>query len=138
MIRMRSLAGLLIATSLVAAPAAAQQFYKWKDASGATHYSDRLPDKASAKTVNVKHPHNSVPTQAAPIATTGKALDDAEAAYRRRSCLAARANLNILKGQGAVVDGKSVATANVLTTQRRAVARDEALANIDKFCEPEG
>ena len=134
--RILSLASLFVITSAVALPVAAQQFYKWKDASGATHYSDHPPEKGQAKTVTVKNPDGTVPAPAASTANAGQVLDDAETAQRRRSCLAAKANLNILQGEGAVVEGKDVATANVLTMQRRTAARDEAVANIDKFCGP--
>jgi uncharacterized protein DUF4124 len=126
---------LLVITCATALPATAQQFYKWKDASGATHYSDHPPEKGQAKTVTVKNPDGTTPAPA-PIATSGQAIDDAETAQRRRSCLTAKANLNILQGEGTVVDGKDVTTANVLTMQRRTAARDEAAANIDKYCGP--
>jgi hypothetical protein len=134
--RILSLASLLVITSAVALPVAAQQFYKWKDATGATHYSDHPPETGQAKTVTVKNADGTVPAPAASIANPGKALDDAEAAQRRRSCLTAKANLNILQGEGAVVEGKDVTTANVLTMQRRTAARDEAIANIGKYCGP--
>jgi hypothetical protein len=124
--------GLLIGT------ASAQQFYKWTDASGATHYADHPPEKGKASTVTVKSANGAVPPPQLQGETpdTAKRLDDAEAASRRRSCLTAQNNLKILQGEGAILDGESIGQATTLNAQRRVAAKEKALNDIDKNCGP--
>jgi hypothetical protein len=115
----------------------AQQFYKWTDAAGVTHYTDHPPENIKAKTVDVKDASGKVPPPPAlPGSTpdTAKALDDAEAASRRRSCLTSQNNLKILQGADTVVDTHTEGRPSALTIERRRTATEQALKDIDTYC----
>lgn len=115
----------------------AQQVYKWVDAAGTTHYTDQPPPKGAAKTLQLKGaPGAPLAAQPANAPDNSKVLDDAEVANRRRNCFTAQNNIKILQEEGAVLDGSDINTARPLDAQRRAKAKDDAMANIDKYCGP--
>lgn len=115
----------------------AQQVYKWVDAAGTTHYTDHPPEKGTAKTLVLKGaPGAPLPVQPTASTDDKKVLDDAEVANRRRNCFTAQNNIKILQEEGAVLDGSDINTARPLDAQRRAKAKDDAMANIDKYCGP--
>jgi hypothetical protein len=95
---MQPLAALAFATALLfaTAPAGAQQIYKWKDAKGVTHYSEKPPAQGGYST------HDSVQdpagAPAAPVAagTPEAAASPAPAADDSR-CDTARRNLAALQ-----------------------------------------
>lgn len=122
--------------ALAGGQAFAQQYYKWTDASGVTHYTDHPPENIKAKTVDVKDANGKVPPPVLPGATpdSAKALDDAEAASRLRSCLTSQNNLKILQGANAVVDTHTDGRPTALTIEHRKAAQEQALKNIDTYC----
>ena len=106
----------------VAGFAHAGEVYKWKDANGATHYSQKPPAKGDFTVVKVnKAPtpaatpasaanHAAAPAQASATASASGSTQDA-------GCERARKNLAILNGSGAVQvdsdrDGKPDKTLN--------------------------
>lgn len=92
---MRQLPALALAAVLAAgalAPAAAQTVYKWKDARGVTHYSEKPPASGSYSTQEaVRDPV----AQATPTASAERSGPDPR-------CTTARNNLATLQGDNAV------------------------------------
>ncbi|MFP7722498.1 DUF4124 domain-containing protein [Lysobacter sp. A3-1-A15] len=117
-------AGLLLA--LAAAPALSGEVYKWKDAQGVTHYADAPPAGGNFESRDIRHR----PGMPAPA----KAVSEAPAADSQ--CAIARANLEMLAGEGAVGmdsdgDGKPDAA---LSAEQRAAQRNLAEAAIRASC----
>lgn len=118
-----------------------QQYYRWKDASGATHYSDTPPSDGRASRVAVD---GRVQPSAAPAATssTGSvggtehtaALDKAEASAVERNCRHAKANLAALQGNTMVVDSTDIAKARRMGAEDIAKARVAADADVRTYC----
>ena len=92
---MRLLPTLALAAVLASgiAPAAAQTVYKWKDARGVTHYSERPPASGDYST------RDEVRDPVAAAATPGEASRQSGPDPR---CTTARNNLATLQGQNAV------------------------------------
>jgi hypothetical protein len=146
---------LLLVAGLVAHDASAQakqDFYRWKDASGVTHYSETPPPQQQASRVSVDGrapaaPPSSIPTvkSQAPATATGqqKQPDDgrlatAEAAARQRNCTRSRANLQTLGGKAMVVDGTDASVARRLTPDELASSKRVAQADVDTYCDGAG
>lgn len=117
-----------------------QPYYRWKDASGATHYSDTPPPggKASRVTVDGRVPSSpgSTPATASSTHVSGDttALDKAEAAAVDRNCSKAKANLVTLQGSAMVVDGADVTRARRMSPADIATARASAEADVRTYC----
>ncbi len=94
---MRQIPAFALAAILAAgiAPAAAQTVYKWKDARGVTHYSERPPASGGYSTQDVVRDPVAAADTAAPGAGSGQAGPDPR-------CTTARSNLATLQGQTAV------------------------------------
>ena len=106
----------LLATSLLALPAAAQELYQWKDANGVTHYSDTPPPSGAEH--SVRYISNTGAASRASSAST-----DEETSGESEACLAARNNLAMLKSDGPVgqdTDGDGVADTELDAAQRHA------------------
>lgn len=106
----------LLATGLVALPAAAQELYQWKDANGVTHYSDTPPPAGAEHSVRYIS-HNGAASRAASPEAEEATSGESEA------CLAARNNLAMLKSDGPVgedTDGDGVADSELDAAQRSA------------------
>lgn len=104
----------VLATGLLALPAAAQELYQWKDANGVTHYSDTPPPAGSEHSVRYIR-QNGAATSASSSVEEGPAESDA--------CLAARNNLEMLRGEGPVgedTDGDGIADNELDASQREA------------------
>ena len=116
-------AGLLVA--LVAAPALAGEVYKWKDAQGVTHYSDAPPAGSNYESREIRHRPGMPASPAAAQAPTRES----------RQCSIARANLEMLAGDGPVgldSDGDGQPDGNLDAEQRaaqRTLAEAAILAN---------
>lgn len=83
--------------ALVAASASAQQMYKWKDARGVTHYSEKPPANGKYST----HDQVRDPQVQASSASSAPASSPATASADPR-CASARNNLAALQGEAAV------------------------------------
>lgn len=136
------LACLLVAAVALGAHAQSATYYRWKDASGATHYGDKPPAGAKADTVNV----NAGQGKAAPAATAANAgaspsapagaLAAADAAAKGRNCDAAKHNLSIVGGGGMLVDSSDPAHAKRLSAEQMEQARKAAQKDVTAYCGP--
>ena len=132
----------MVAFSLWAGVSAGQEVYKWKDASGVTHYDQQPPAKVKASRLQLKNdpaaPLQPVPASAA---SSGVALSAAETAYRRTACDTARRNLQALLTQGVVVQNGTVTqpadpnTAQALNDKQRIEAKSVQEALVRDNCE---
>lgn len=87
-----------------AAPASAQQVYKWKDARGVTHYGERPPASGNYSTVDaVKDPGaDTGATSATAASGDGATAAAAPSTAPDPRCNTARANLAALQGNDPV------------------------------------
>lgn len=118
---------------------AAPQYYKWKDADGAVHYSDAPPANGKADRVSVHGVHQpaapaSGRSQPASAASVG-ALDKAEANYRKQSCLAAKNDLDTLRSGRLVVQGDDPSSATRMSEADREVAMKAAQSRVEQYCD---
>ena len=138
----RATTGLVVALSLWAGASAAQQVYKWKDASGVTHYDQQPPANVKASRLQLKN-DPAAPLAPAPAATAGSAatLSAADAAYRRTACDTARRNLQALLTNGVVVQNGTVTqpadpnTAQALNDKQRVEAKSVQEGLVRDTCE---
>jgi hypothetical protein len=142
----RRIAWCLCAAACVAGAVHAQSgqsYYRWKDASGATHYSDTPPPggKANRVTVDERTPATPSATAALPAgaSSTGlgsntAALDRAEAAAVERNCSKAKGNLATLQGSAMIVDGADLTKARRMSPDELTAARASAEADVRTYC----
>lgn len=122
---MRALSRLTALLLLASATASAGTVYKWKDANGVTHYSEKPPagQKYEAREVQARDP---VPRETAAAPAENKACTDA------------RGNLTLLNGSGKVMqdtDGDGKAD-TALTEAQRSAQKTLAEAAIQAYCTP--
>lgn len=106
----------LLALALLAAPAAAQELYQWKDANGVTHYSDTPPPAGAEH--SVRHIGQTGTAGRATGAEAGKPAEPGSEA-----CTAAKSNLELLSGDepvGEDTDGDGVVDRQLDPEQRQA------------------
>ena len=125
---MRAPIFLLAAALVLCGPVAAQQVYKWKDANGATHYSDSPP----ARGAYTRRATVADPVQAAAAPATG---EPAAAVPNDPRCDTARRNIAALTGSETVRrdtddDGKGD---RVLTPAERASHLEIARATLKAY-----
>lgn len=132
-----ALTGVLLAFST---PLLAQKnFYKWKDASGTTHYSATPPPKVKASTVRISSDAGS-PAQATSAPAVASSTGDDEALrlanedYRKRACAAARGDVATARSGVMLVDGKDPSHSHSLTEEERTKAAAAAQARVNQFC----
>lgn len=120
---------------------AAQQVYKWKDASGVTHYDQQPPTNVKASRLQLKN-DPAAPLAPAPASTASAAnLSAADAAYRRTACDTARRNLQALLTNGVVVQNGTVTqpadpnTAQALNDKQRVEAKSVQEGLVRDNCE---
>ncbi len=128
----RLLPVLLLPAMLLSAPLAAQQVYKWKDASGTTHFTSEPPPKGQQYEAREVDHHEATPPPADAGTDAGAARPRAE----DPGCVTARTNLALLAGTGPLStdtdgDGKPD---KVLTDADRTRQRNLAQAIIDAKC----
>lgn len=139
---LRAMAG-FGALSLVVATCHAQTFYKWKDASGATHYSDSPPATGNATKVAVRTgvsaeagksdrpaPAASTPAPASP----SPELLEAEAQYQKQSCEAARRDVAAVQSGAMLVDNGDPSQAKRLDESQRQDALAAAQDRVKQYC----
>jgi hypothetical protein len=141
--RMPLLVVALVIAAVLVAPTYAQTgtYYRWKDASGVTHYGDAPPAEGKATPVKVKGSMtstSSVPAEASaaasqpagqPAAAAPPAVAVAEKAARARNCDSAKANLKTLSGSAMLVDSSDPSSAKRMTPEQ--VETAQRVANID-------
>lgn len=129
------------ALPLVLAAAHAQTFYKWKDASGATHYSDTPPPKGNAAKLKVRGsveaqsaPEPAQASSARPAAGPSPELREAEARYQEQSCAAARRDVASVQGGKMLVNSSDPTQAKRLDASQRQDALAAAQDRVKQFC----
>lgn len=115
-----------LALLVVSTAAGATNLYKWKDANGVTHYSEKPPE-------GQRYDTRRIDTRAgvAPPETAAAKAESTE-------CTTARKNLEVLGGSGPVMqdlngDGKPDAT---LDEGQRAAQKNLADAGVKAYCTP--
>lgn len=130
-----TLAWVLGCTVCTTSFAQSMAYYKWKDASGAMHYSATPPPHAKAEVLHVRASSTvsdiPAPASSAPVANP---LGQAEATYRRQSCAAAKNDVEILGKGTLVVAGSDPSTATRMDSTQRDAALLKAKARISQFC----
>ncbi|HET6433060.1 DUF4124 domain-containing protein [Dyella sp.] len=138
------MAGAVLAAGL-APVLQAQTYYKWKDASGATHYSDTPPPKGQASAVRVRAGEataavpDATPAPASSAEATGSSgespeLKAAEAKYRQEACTAAKGDVAAAQGGAMLLNGKDLTTARRLSADERAAALAAAQKRVQQSC----
>ncbi len=121
----------------------AQTFYKWKDASGATHYSDSPPATGSATKVAVRAGVSAeagkidrpAPAASAPApASPSPELLEAEARYQKQSCEAARRDVAAVQSGAMLVDNGDPSQAKRLDESQRQDALAAAQDRVKQYC----
>jgi hypothetical protein len=127
---MRLLAASLVLALLAAAgPASAQQYYKWKDANGVTHYTKTPPPEGTqSDRVAVQAAPTGAGTPPADAAAAGTA--GAGATTVTAACEQARSNVNVLETNTFVTmdkngDGKPERLTAEEQAAQLALARDQ-------------
>lgn len=118
----------LVMAVCAAGPLAAEQIYKWKDASGATVFSKTPPPEGEqAEQLTLRQPP---PAPAPPE-------EDAAgpAAERAAACTAARTNLETLRNNPVVEVQQEDGTRRTLGTEEREVMRSAEEKRVEMFCD---
>jgi len=130
----------VLALLLLAPLASAQGVYKWTDAHGTVHYSETPPPQGTpfkrlTPSGGEQTPPPPPPTQSSDTPQTrepGAPMADTPE-NRAKLCTSLKANLDLLKGKGAVVmekDGKPVA----LDEAQRNQQIDDAQKQYQQYC----
>ncbi|MGC1550209.1 MAG: DUF4124 domain-containing protein [Rhodanobacter sp.] len=132
---------LLVSTCFISGSLHAQAYYKWTDAQGVTHYSEKPPATESAQKLPLPS-DKSAPLSAEPSAATStKELKTAEDHYSAQACQAARNELSILSNDALIVDAGSVANPvdpngmRKLSSEQRDAAKLDADQRAKQFCD---
>ena len=137
MIRGRLVIGCLVTCLSLAAVAQDGAYYKWTDAAGTVHFSATPPPGRKAETVVVKEAAGGQPAPAQPLPPSQPTadLERVQAAYRQRSCVAARNDLKVLEQHRMVVSGDRPDAATKINAEQREQAKVRARQRISQFCE---
>ncbi|MBP1472874.1 DUF4124 domain-containing protein [Frateuria sp. MAH-13] len=137
MARGRLLAGCIAACMCLAAAAQDGTYYKWTDASGTVHFSASPPPGKKAETLKLagQGGEQAAPAPAASTAEPTPQLEEAQAAYRKQACDAARDDLAVLEKNRMVVSGNSPDAATKLDAEQRSQAKLRTRQRINQFCE---
>lgn len=135
--RGKLLAGCIAACMCLAATAQDGTYYKWTDASGTVHFSASPPPghKAETLTLEGQGSEQAAPAPPASVAEPTPQLEEAQAAYRKQACDAARNDLAVLEKNRMVVSGDSPDAATKLDAEQRNQAKLRARQRITQFCE---
>jgi hypothetical protein len=126
----------LVIALLLLAPAVAAQVYKWTDAHGIVHYSETPPPQGTAYT-RITTTGSEQPVAARPPAENDRSPPGDEPATapvvdtpanRVKLCSSLKANLDLLKGKGAVLmeqGGKQVALDDAQRSEQTAQAEKQ-------------
>jgi Domain of unknown function (DUF4124) len=130
----------LVLALLLLAPMASAQVYKWTDAHGTVHYSETPPPQGTPfKRITPTGGEQTPPPPPAQREDTTETREPGAAPMadtpenRAKLCESLKANLDLLKGKGAVVmekDGKPVALDDTQRTQQI----DDAQKQYQQYC----
>ncbi|UGB39088.1 DUF4124 domain-containing protein [Frateuria soli] len=137
MVHVRLLAGCIATCLCLAATAQDGTYYKWTDASGTVHFSATPPSGQKAQTLKLEGAagEQAAPAPPAPAVEPTPQLEEAQGAYRKRACEAARNDLAVLEKNRMVVSGSSPDAATKLDAEQRNQAKLRAKQRITQFCE---
>lgn len=160
--KMTSTLAAFFAALLMASTTAAEQFYKWTDDQGATHYTAEPPPasagKASEVKVRTKLPSGSKPAQSGTksVPTSAASGDTGKTAGKQddkagtkpapandskgpdeysEQCKALKANLQAMEEHGRVKETDSAGEVRVLSDEEKQKRMDETQRQIKAFCE---
>lgn len=131
-----SLAISLLATLLAATPVHAEKFYKWQDADGVWHYSNKPPkdQPAEALTVRAKGATQS-DEERAEQARKAKARSGVPVATAEQ-CEKLRANLKLLDTEvGVRVDRNADGVPEEISMEEQRAEAEKARNQIERFCD---
>lgn len=133
----RLLAGFIAACLCLTATAQDGTYYKWTDASGTVHFSATPPPGHKAQPLKLEGAGGEQVAPAPPesVADPTPQLEEAQAAYRKHACDAARNDLSVLEKNRMVVSGSSPDAATKLDAEQRNQAKLRARQRITQFCE---
>jgi len=154
---MLSLHAALLGAALVASPVMANQFYKWTDEQGVTHYSEEPPPQAAKNAAEVKVQTRTPSGAAAAVEglqkqreAAAKAMTDAakdkktsagtppakadKSQYAER-CKQLRANLETMESHGRVSETDEKGEKRALPDEEKNKRMDETKRQIKAFCE---
>ena len=137
MARGRALVGFIAACMCLAATAQDGTYYKWTDAGGTVHFSASPPPGRKAETLKLEGQggEQAAPAPPAPVVEPTPQLEEAQAAYRKQACEAARNDLAVLEKNRMVVSGDSPDAATKLDAEQRNQAKLRTRHRITQFCE---
>jgi hypothetical protein len=120
--------GLGLALALASTAAGAANLYKWKDASGVTHYSEKPPEGGRYESRRIDQQAGVAPASSAATSTTAESTE----------CVTARKNLEVLAGSAPVMqdtdgDGKPD---TALDDTQRVSQKNLADAAVKAYCSP--
>ncbi|WP_156804291.1 DUF4124 domain-containing protein [Rhodanobacter fulvus] len=118
-----------------------QEIYKWKDAAGTVHYSEKAPPDGVKNTRMTLSGHvddnSSELPPSSPLPTTAEAkaaLDLASKKQEEHLCTVAKQNLELLNSDAMIASDSDLDSATQLLDEQRATKRSEAQAQIARYC----
>ena len=108
-----------------------QTVYKWNDAQGRLHYTQRPPAGIASEALGVRHGY-STPDASAREQTP----DELQAADKAERCQIASKNLEMLSEAGAVKRRDQYGQDHTLSAEEKAAERQSAQAAVDQNCPP--
>jgi len=133
-----------ITLSFFCATGFCQKIYKWKDAQGVVHYSEKAPPdgmKGTHMNLSVHAGEGSdnsstiSPSPAmTPTAEEENALDIASKKQEEHLCAVAKQNLELLNSGAMVASDADLDTATQLLGDQKEARRSEAAAQIARYC----
>jgi hypothetical protein len=118
-----------------------QQIYKWKDAQGTVHYSEKAPPDGVEGTSMSLSGHaagnSSMIAPSPPMTPTAEeedALDIASKKQEEHLCAVAKQNLELLNSDAMIASDADLDTATQLRGDQRKAKRSEAVAQIARYC----
>ncbi len=108
-----------------------QTVYKWNDAQGRLHYTQRPPAGIASEAIVVRHGY-STPDASAREQTP----DELQAADKAERCQIASKNLEMLSEAGAVKRRDQYGQDHTLSAEEKAAERESAQAAVDQNCPP--
>ncbi len=138
--------GLLLGlATAILSPAQAQQFYKWKDEKGATHYTQTPPPARNSQTLSIKARAATPAPTTPPLATTAakpeaskdaatKAPAQAKQKLSAEACQQIKSNLELLQSGRRLYQNDTGGERSYLTEAQKAVQIQTYSQNLAQGC----
>ena len=139
-------AGLLLGlATAILSPVQAQQFYKWKDEKGATHYTQTPPPARNSQTLSIKARATTAAPTTPPLATTAtkpeatkdaatKAPAQAKQKLSAEACQQIKSNLELLQSGRRLYQNDTGGERSYLTEAQKAVQIQTYSQNLAQGC----